>query len=158
MEYSSSTDQDYDLWILLFQVRNAMFKAREKELSQYGLRPGRAGVLHFIQVVDKATPANISGWLLRERHSISELVDRMRKEDLVVKVKDLDRKNRIRVEITDKGKRAYHKSAERKAIHEIMSCLSEEEHQQLRLNLGKLRDKALKVLGTGNKPPFPIVP
>ncbi len=156
MEYSSSTNQDYDLWILLMQVKNAIFKAREKELSRYGLRPGRAGVLHVVHTMGAtATLTDLSHSLLRERHSISELVGRMEKEGLVRKVKDRDRKNRIKVGMTKKGQRAYQKSAERKAIHDIMPCLSEEEHQQLRSCLEKLRDRALEVLRMDIKPPLP---
>ena len=106
MEYSSSTNQDYDLWILLMQVKNAIFKAREKELSRYGLRPGRAGVLHVVHTMGAtATLTDLSHSLLRERHSISELVGRMEKEGLVRKVKDRDRKNRIKVGMTKKGQR-----------------------------------------------------
>lgn len=157
MKNIQSANQDYDLWLLLFQVRNAIFKARERELSQYGLRPGRAGVLHFMHVTgNKGGPADISRWLLREHHSVSELVDRMAKEGLVKKSKDvINKKNRIRVEMTEKGRQAYYLSIKRNVIHEVMSCLSEEERHQLGSCLKKLRSKAVKVLGMEHEPLFP---
>ena len=34
MNASLSTDKDYNLWVLLHQARDAVFKARDKELSQ----------------------------------------------------------------------------------------------------------------------------
>ena len=66
----------------------------------------------------------------------------MEKQGLVRKVKDLDRKNLVRVVLTEKGREAYYHSTKRESIHQIMSFLSEEERQQLRHCLQTLRDKA----------------
>ena len=152
MNRRSSDDQDYNLWVLLAQARHAMFKVRQKELDQYNLRPRRAAVLFVVQAIGgHATPAEISRWLFREPHSISVLLSAMEKEGLVKKTKDLDKKNLIRVELTEKGLEAYEKSNQRGSIHEIISCLSEEEHQQLRAILQKLLDKALRKLAVENE-------
>jgi len=149
-------DQDYYTWWLLFQVRQLMFKVRQKELSKYGISHVEAAVLHIIQAIgNTVTPAEISRWVLREPHTISELLSRMEKKGLVRKVKDLDRRNLVRVMLTDKGHEAYYQSAERESTQNIMSALSEEERQQLGSCLWKLRAKALKELGIGNKVPFP---
>ena len=71
------------------------------------------------------------------------------------KVKDFDRKNLVRVILTEKGQQAYYQSSEIKSIRQIVSSLSEEERQQLRSYMETLRDKALKELGVGRKPSFP---
>jgi len=64
-----------------------------------------------------------------------------------------DRKNLVRVSITEKGQQAYDKSTRRKPIYKIISSLSEEERQQLRSCLEKLRNKAFKELIVEYKPP-----
>ena len=86
-----STDQDYNLWVLLHQAKDAVFKAREKELSQYGISAMEAAALFIIQAIgDKATPAEISRWIFREHHTVTALLSRMEKKGLITKVKDLE--------------------------------------------------------------------
>lgn len=148
MEDFSYRDQDGDLWKLLAQTRDAIFKARRKELHRYGITATQGAALFAIQAVgDKATPAEISRWLFREPNSISELLGRMEKQGLVRKTKNLDRKNLVRVELTEKGYQAYHRAIRQESIHKIMSSLSAEQRQILTSCLRTLRDEALGELG-----------
>ena len=152
----SSARQDYDLSALLQQASDALYKAREKELYQYGVSPIGAMALFVIQTVgDKATPAEIARWLFREPHSVTGLVNRMVKEGLVRKARDLDKKNLVKVTLTEKGQQALHQSSESQSIQRILSSLSKEEKQQLGLLLEKLRDGAHKDLGISYKMPYP---
>lgn len=145
MKNSLFSDEDYNLWRLIGQTRWLMLKARTMELSRFNISPMQVAVLFAVLVIDeKATPIEISRFLFREPHSVSELVSRMEKDGLVRKVKDLDNKGQVRVVLTEKGHETYSRSSNRESIHEIMSCLSEEERQQLKSCLLKLRDKALK--------------
>ena len=156
MENSLSMDKDYNLWVLLLQAKDTVFKAREKELSQYGISPEQAGVLFILQVLgNKATPSDISRWLLRQHHTVLGILGRMEKKQLIRKTKDPERKNLVRVTLTEKGQQAYYQSTRIESIHEIMSSLSEEEREQLSSCLQTLRDKALKGFGIDQKPPFP---
>ncbi len=155
METLASNDQDYALWLLLLKVRRCISKTREKELSLYDVTPEQAGVLFIVQALNsRTTPAEISRLTFREPHTVSVLISRMEKKGLVKKVRDMDRKNMIRVAITEKGQQAYDQSTQRATIHNIMSALSEAEHQQLMWLLQRLRDRALKELGEYYKPPF----
>lgn len=148
-------DLDYELWVLILHTRRSMRRLREKELFRYGITPERSGVLYAVHVIgERATPAEIARFLLREPHSISSLINRMEAEGLVKKVKDLDRKNMVRVVLTNKGHEAYKQTAKRDSIHEVMSTLSEEERKLLRALLGKLCRKTLKELGVTRKPIF----
>ena len=152
MKRSTITDKDLKLLIALQHTTNAIVRAREKELSQYGLTYMQAAVFLTIQTIgDKATPAEISRWLFREPHSVSGLISRMEKAGLVTKVKDLDRKNWVRVAITEKGRQAYSQALERESIHNIMSALSNEDHKALQRYLKILKDRALKELGIGRR-------
>jgi len=156
MKKSLFAYRDYELWWLLLQVRRAMRKIRERELWQYEITPEEVGVLVVVQAIGKrATPAEISRRLLREPHSVSTLLSRMEKKGLVRKVKDLERKNLVRVVLNEKGRKAYQQSAERESIHRIMSYLSEDERQQLRMPLEKLCNELHKELGIKRKEPFP---
>ena len=149
-------DRDYNLWILLCQARDTIFKARGKELTQCGVTVEQACILFVVQAIgDKATPTEISRWMLREPHTISTILTRMEKDGLVSKSKDLDKKSRVIVALTEKGRQVYSQSSKRNSIREIISCLSEEEHNQLGSLLEKLRDNALKNIAKVAKPPFP---
>ena len=149
-------DKDYTLWWLLFQAQDTLFKAREKELRQYGISPEEAAVLFIVRCLDnQAIPSEISRWLFRKPHTVSGILNRMEKKRLVSKTKDLPKKNQIRVSLTDKGEQACDQATKIESIRQIMSSLSEQERQQLSSHLETLRDRALKELGIDTKPPFP---
>ena len=140
------------LWTVLHQARDAIFKFREKELQKIGISTAIAEVLFTIEDIGyRATPTEISSHLVREFHSVSSILSRMEKKGLVKKVNDLERKNLVRIYITDKGKQVYHEARKRESILNILSCLSETEVMQLALPLKKLRDEAIKSLGTENQ-------
>ena len=88
----------FDLWVLLSRTRDAVFKARQKELNQWNISIVQAAVLSALYDVDeKATPAKISRWIFREPQSVSEVLGRMESRGLLRKIKDLAKKNRVRV-------------------------------------------------------------
>ena len=147
MKDTPSVDLNY-LWMMLHQARDAIFKLREKELRKFGISTPQAEILFTIESIGhRPTPTEISRHVLREFHSVSSILSRMEKQGLVKKVNDLDRKNLVRVCLTDKGRQVYHEAVKRETIVKILSCLSETEGQQLASSLKKLRDEALKDLG-----------
>jgi DNA-binding MarR family transcriptional regulator len=151
-----NSGSDYDLWVLIRQTRDAMLKAREKELEKLGVSSIQVAVLFNLKAIGTdATPAELSRRLVREPHSISGLLSRMERQGLIRKVKDLPRKNMVRIEMTDKGKEVYGKSARRLVVHEIMSALPENAKKELWNCLEKLRTKAFETIGRGYKLPFP---
>ena len=156
METNMAADRDYKLWVLLHQACDAMIRARENELRPIGISRMQAAVLFIVKAVTApATPAEISHWLFREPHTVSGLLDRMEKQGLIRRVKDLERKNLIRVVITEKGEEAYQRSREMKVIHKILSHLSQKEYDNLWAYLETLRNKALGEIGVGYQLPFP---
>ena len=156
MKDGSLVRQYYELWVLLHQTRDAVYKAREKELRPYTVSPEQVAVLNTVQAIgNAATPAEISRWLFRESHSVSGILSRMQKQGLVRRVKDLDKKNLVRVEITERGQQILSQSTKREVINRIMSTLSPQECQQLRSCLDKLLGKALMELGMERKLVFP---
>lgn len=131
-------------------VRRMMLKCRRKELLKLGLSPTEIAVLFVTQVIgQRATPNIISQWIGREAHSTSSLLERMEKRGLVRRVKDLERKNLVRVILTENGYITYNRSTKRDSIHKLMSALSPEERKQFQICLKKLWNKALQDLDVG---------
>jgi DNA-binding MarR family transcriptional regulator len=147
-KFYSYSDEDHDLWILLTHTRYAIYRAREKELFRYGVSPEQVGVLFVIQALgSKSTPSEIARCILRQPHSVSALIDRMAEKGLVKKVHDLDKKNLVRISMTEKGRKAYEYSTRRGPIHRIMATLSQEERSLFRNMLQKLQNQARKEIG-----------
>ncbi|MDD5191225.1 MAG: MarR family transcriptional regulator, partial [Dehalococcoidales bacterium] len=112
--FLAGTDQDYNLWALFRQTRDAMIKARERELEKHGISSIQAAVLFTIQDIGpEATPAEISRRLVREPHSISGLLSRMEKQGVIKRAKDLPKRNMVRISLTAKGRELYQYSTQR---------------------------------------------
>jgi len=143
-----SLDWQYTLWWLLWQTRDAIFRVRQKELSRFGITSYQR-VIMFVaeELCDSPTPSEITHWILREPHSVSELINRMEQKGLIKKEKDPERANLVRVVLTEKGRAAYQESRSEDCIHHIFSCLNDDECQQLHSILEKLGRKALNELG-----------
>jgi DNA-binding MarR family transcriptional regulator len=152
---TSSYDQEFDLGTMLEQAQQAFFASRERELAQYSVSPMKATVLYIVdQIGSEATPAEISRWILRRSHTVSGLLDRMEKDGLITKNKNLSKKNLVRVTITDKGKKALKQAMKRDTQRKIFSSLVQKDKEQLYSLLLKIRDKGLKLSGFP-KPPYP---
>lgn len=143
-----AVDPIFTIWTLLHQTAYAITRAREKELKRYGIAIRQVAALLVISNLgDRATPTELARWLFRKPHTVSSMLTRMEKEGLIAKSKDLERKNVIRVTLTEKGKGTYQQSTRRESIHRIMSCLDEKELGQLSSLLERLRERAFGELG-----------
>ena len=146
-----------ELWALLSQASNALGRVADSELSQAGISMMQAAVLVFVKnSKEPVIPAHISRWLFREPHTVSQLLMRMEKQGLVKRTKDLDRKNQLRITLTEKGEKAYQTQIEMRSIGKILSTLTPEECDRLGARLKKLRDEAVKELDSRPRElPFP---
>ncbi len=143
MENASFTDLEHTIWILLSQTRDTMLRVRDNELSNRGLTAVEAGALHIIHVIgDKATAATISKSMLRQHHSVTALLKRMEAKGLIKRTKSNNRKNTWKIGLTEKGKEAYKNSNVGGSLYDMMSVLTDEEKNQLKETLTKLRNKA----------------
>ena len=149
-------DKDYQLWVLLLQTRDMVFTLRREELKHYGISPEEAGVLFIIQSLgENVTPTHIARWLFRKHHTVLGILSRMEKKQLIRRTKDLKRKNVVMVSLTERGQQIFYQSTEIDCIHQIMSSLSQTERQLMRSFLEKMRGRALELINTNPKPPFP---
>ena len=155
MTTSEFLDEDLNLWILLAQTRALLFIAGESELAKYGVSLMQGWTIFTIKAIgDRATPAEIARWLGREPHTVSSLLSRMVDLGLVVKEKSLDKKNLVRIILTQKGEELYQSAIGMQPIHEILGSISPEERVQLKSVLEKLRDRIQKKLGRHYKLPY----
>ena len=111
MKKHALADQDFASWVFMARTRDAIFRNRVLELQKHDLSARQSSVLIVLEELDrKATPAEILTWVFREPHSVSNFLKRMERDGLIKRIKDLARKNMIRIEITDKGREAVHEA------------------------------------------------
>jgi len=157
VETKATTYGNRELWALLGQASNAMDRAADYEFRKIGVTMMQAAVLFFVKNAKKpVTPSQISRWLFREPHTVSQLLVRMEQQGLIRKTKDLERKNLVRVALTEKGEKIFQRQGEMRVISRILSSLSPKECDNLGACLKKLRDEAIKELDTRPRQlPFP---
>jgi len=154
-------DSIHVLWTLLHQATEAIGRAREKELAEHGIALRQVAALYVINHLietkgEPVTPTELSQWLFRRPNTISSILNRMEREGLINKGKDDQRRNLVRVSLTEKGQDAYQKSTQRESLHQVMGVLSTAEQDEFFGYLERLRDSALKYLGVDEKPPLPL--
>ena len=150
---------DLKLWTLLSQAKDALYRVRNKEVSECGISMSQAGVLVILGFQDgSSTPVKISRWMMRTQNSVSQVLANMERDGLITRSKDLSRKNLVRITLTEQGKQIYQRLTERTdSIQKMLSSLSAAERKRLRSYLLTLRDTAFHELGAKG-PPWPKSP
>ena len=156
MEGAVIPETRHVLGTLLQQVRDLMLTVKNNDLRQHGITTRQLAILDIIGILGgKVTPKELSTRLLRQPHSISSLLIRMEKRGLVKRTTNPGIKNSINITLTDKGKQVLKDSVEPDTVSEIISCLTEQELQQLISSLKKIRNSALDTISRTNQPLFP---
>ena len=157
MKSGAATDLEHGLAALLYQSAHAIARARDNEVRQQaGISRMQGAILFMLDMMDEApTPAAIGRLLLQEPHSASGLLSRMERDGLVRRVKDGQKKNLVRILMTDKGREAHNKSRESHSLHNIFSGLSDKQQKTLVQYLRILRRKALEEVRINNEMLFP---
>jgi DNA-binding MarR family transcriptional regulator len=90
------------------------------------------------------TVAEMSQIVDRDHQTTSQLLKRMERAGLVERRRGPHKRSSITVALTPKGEKTFQQAYERYEVHdEIVSCLSPDERDKLRLYLVKLREKAI---------------
>jgi len=147
-------DPSVVLFALLDEGCHATSRVLETSLRSLGLSMMKVGILFCLKhMPEPKTPANLSRWLFREPNTIFTQLQEMERQGLVRKAKDLDRRNMVRVALTDKGEEVYRRAQpSMKVIQGIMSCLSQEQQASLAECLDMLRRRALSELAVTKDP------
>jgi DNA-binding MarR family transcriptional regulator len=142
-----------NLFVILDQTRDTLIRAVELELKQCKTNFAQTRILYVLtQKKNGMTQGDLSEWLLRNLNTVSTLISKMEKEGLVRKTKNKE-DGKVYVTLTQKGSEEWDKVGER-AIFLTFAVLSEEEKEQLKVLLKKLRTEARNILGLDFKPPF----
>jgi DNA-binding MarR family transcriptional regulator len=145
-------DKEYDLWILLSRVYHLIAKLRNLELLKYNILPVQSYILFVIKALgNETTPTEISGYVYQQRSSVSDILNRMEKQDLITKTNKSGGKKRVIVRLTEKGEKALELSKNREFLHKVMLSLTEEKKRQLESSLETLRDTAINELSITQK-------
>ena len=146
---------NYRLWVLLRQVGLLMTELRREDLLKYDMSPAQVATLRSVAHLGPiATPAEISRWLMRKPHTITHLLNRMEKCGQIKKVKDMERRNQVRIALTEKGLQDYDAVKEAEYTHSLLDILDENEKETLATCLNKMRTKLLEELNLSYRPPL----
>jgi DNA-binding MarR family transcriptional regulator len=141
------SEENFKLWKLLDHTRFMVSRSREMELAEFGLTPEQSHVLEILrQNGGKTTINDVVDITQRQHHSISTLINRMVKQGLVTKKKDLNDNRKYDIVITRKGKKLTTKMTTR-SIDITFHDMSEKDKSELRNYLNALLVKAYGVLG-----------
>jgi DNA-binding MarR family transcriptional regulator len=152
MSQQIKADKDYTLLTSLLQVSDILFKIRERELLPQNLSATAAEILFLVDAMgEDVTPAKITRMLLREPHAISGILIRMEKHGLIKRIKNMERKNLIRVTLTAKGQNALKQAMKQTGAAQVISKLTEAQRSKLKQTLNILKEAGKKELNLNPK-------
>ncbi len=135
---------NFGLWLMYSRVHQLINKSRSREFDAYGIWGRCAAVVEMATRMGKnATQAAIVNETNFERNTISEQLSRMERDGILIRHRDLERKNAIRIELTEKGEKVFKDSLNRDTIDSAFEILTEEEKTQLWRILAKIREKVI---------------
>jgi DNA-binding MarR family transcriptional regulator len=144
---------EYSTWMSFNLARNSVYRLRELELAQFGLTVEQSTILYLLINRGGSVTAKTFEYLtLRQHHSISTLINRMIKMNLVTKKKSPDSK-RIEILITKHGEDLY-KKVPIHSMEMLFSSLKVKDRERLYIYLNILLEKARNLLGISFAPPF----
>ncbi len=90
------------------------------------------------------TPSEIAGWTFRERHNITTLIDRLKRDGLVRVERNSSDKRFVNVSLTTKGRKVLKQAmpVAREIVNQVMLSISEGDAIPLEKSLRVLRQNA----------------
>lgn len=146
----------YRLWAALDSARFAVSRLRELELARFGLTVEQSSILKVL--ADRGQPVtarDLEYATLRQHHSISTLVNRMLKADLVAVTRSPGQKGH-RILVTGGGRRLLGEVTTA-AIDVTFGVLTESEKRRLSACLRSLYTRARDLLGAPSAPSPAVV-
>lgn len=148
-------NSNQETWLRLQSVTGLMQRARDLELAKIGLTTPQAQVLYHLRLSkEPLTPMKLARKLHKQPHTISALVKRMGSEGLVTANRDMERKNWVRVSLTEKGEKAAERWTSATMLPNVFSSLSKKELVALHLITRKLYNNTLELLGAMRSDPY----
>ena len=140
--------ESFYLWALIRNISHLMGRARDRELSQFGLTVTQSAILSAIKRLgEAATPGSIAQFLYRESTTISNTLIRMEKQGLVKRTRNPMRRREVRITLTGQGEQALREAGKRDIINRALAGLTEADSRDMIGKLEPLRDVLLQELG-----------
>lgn len=136
-------------WLLLHQTYSLLVKAEDSVFAKVGLTTQHHAVLIAMKYLESPVkPSDIAHWLDRNTNTITTLLDRMEKDGLIKRVRDLRDRRSIRLVMTETGEKALNQATALAwpLVQGILQELSEDEMRTLGNLLEKVRGKAFNHL------------
>jgi len=136
-------------WLLIHQCHRLLTRAENFAFTKVGLTTRKHAVLFALRnLPDPVTVTDVAHWLDRNPNGISMLVDRMVKDGLINRVRDMPDRRSVRLEITPKGEQAIldGNKLTRQLYKEVFNGISDEDFEKISSLLEKVRFKALDYL------------
>lgn len=88
---------------LLTGAQHEVFTLMKSKLAPYDVTPGQYGILNILWSERTKNPKEMAEILKLETSTISGVLDRMQKKDLIDRVIDPDNRRQVQVVLTEKG-------------------------------------------------------
>lgn len=137
--------ENKEIWREMCFVVDLIRKIQGRINKKVGIPTGQLNVLQAIKLIDQPViPARLSEYLNRRASSVTGILNRMEKQGLIERAKDLRLKNLTRVVITEKGEEFLRETKD-DFIKEVFASLSDSEKKELSKFLTELANTAREV-------------
>ena len=148
-----SRQLDNYLWVQLQRARSVATRVRNLELAQFGLTIEQMSILHSLLIKGgSASVEEIAANVVRQKNSVTTLLERMAKVDLV-KIERLPTAKKYRITLTSKARNIID-SVPRKSIEMLFSSFDTKEKEEIAKYLEQMVNTGLELLGENYVPPF----
>ncbi|MFH5836888.1 MarR family winged helix-turn-helix transcriptional regulator [Proteiniclasticum sp. C24MP] len=128
------------LFVVLTRALDSVRKSIEKEIRSYGLNPTEFAVLELLYNKGEQTVQKIGEKVLIASSSITYVVDKLEKKNLILRTPNPEDRRITQVSITEKGKALMDDifPGHAKAVQRILEGLTMEEKEEMISQLKKL--------------------
>jgi len=137
-------------FILFVQTAQAVLKYADAHLyRKTRLSVSRLVVLRVLASNSEGMmPSEIARWTSTERHNITALIGRMKREGLVTAERNSSNKRLVKIKLTNKGREVYNQSmpVAREVFEQVMLSITEGDAVLLREKLRTIRQNAYRGL------------
>ena len=134
-------------WTLLQLTTDSTVKCAESAFAKVKLTPQQFSVLAAIRNIgDPVLPTDVAKWLDRNTNTITLIIDRMEKDNMVERIRDLKDRRALRLVITPKGQKLFEQAIKpsRELPKVILSALTDDELKKFIMILEKIRAKTFE--------------
>lgn len=128
---------------ILTKAQNIVFQHFKAKLAKFDITPAQYGVLNVLWHEDGSTSKYIAECLNLDSSTITGIIDRMEKKELVNRMPNKEDRRSLKVVLTEKGFQ-LRKSIEEvieESNHDILKVFSKEEQELVFQLLGRIASK-----------------